>query len=86
MSVKLHGSCHSKSVTFTVHSQQPLPVLRCYRSICRKTAGGGGVANDAGIESELGGGEGQAGDRYCDRYSKQWLADWHAERGLTSPD
>lgn len=40
----LEGSCHCKSVTFQLESDTPYPYMRCYCSICRKTAGGGGYA------------------------------------------
>ena len=42
--MKLHGSCHCQSVHFEVESYTPYPYMRCYCSICRKTAGGGGYA------------------------------------------
>ncbi len=42
--MKLKGSCHCGAVTFTVDSHTPQPFMRCYCSICRKTAGGGGYA------------------------------------------
>ena len=42
--MKLEGSCHCGAVKFTVASQTPYPFMRCYCSICRKTAGGGGYA------------------------------------------
>ncbi len=40
----LHGSCHCGAVRFSVESRTPYPYMRCYCSICRKTAGGGGYA------------------------------------------
>jgi hypothetical protein len=40
----LKGSCHCGAVRFSVVSHQPYPFMRCYCSICRKTAGGGGYA------------------------------------------
>ncbi|HEY9661578.1 MAG TPA: GFA family protein [Allocoleopsis sp.] len=40
----LKGSCHCGAVHFSVESHQPYPFMRCYCSICRKTAGGGGYA------------------------------------------
>jgi hypothetical protein len=40
----LKGSCHCGAVKFTVKSTTPYPYMRCYCSICRKTAGGGGYA------------------------------------------
>ncbi|RDI43821.1 GFA family protein [Aquicella lusitana] len=40
----LKGSCHCQSVNFEVESYTPYPFMRCYCSICRKTAGGGGYA------------------------------------------
>jgi hypothetical protein len=42
--MKLEGSCHCGSVGFSVASHTPYPFMRCYCSICRKTAGGGGYA------------------------------------------
>ena len=42
--MQLRGSCHCGSVRFVVNSSHPRPYLRCYCSICRKTAGGGGYA------------------------------------------
>ena len=40
----LKGSCHCGAVKFSVQSHTPYPYMRCYCSICRKTAGGGGYA------------------------------------------
>ena len=42
--MKLEGSCHCGAVKFSVASHTPYPFMRCYCSICRKTAGGGGYA------------------------------------------
>jgi hypothetical protein len=42
--MRLDGSCHCGAVRFSVHSTTPYPYMRCYCSICRKTAGGGGYA------------------------------------------
>lgn len=42
--MRLDGSCYCGAVEFTVESRTPYPYLRCYCSICRKTAGGGGYA------------------------------------------
>ncbi len=42
--MKLEGSCHCGAVHFAVESHTPQPFMRCYCSICRKTAGGGGYA------------------------------------------
>lgn len=42
--MKLNGSCHCGAVKFSVESHTPYPYMRCYCSICRKTAGGGGYA------------------------------------------
>lgn len=44
----LQGSCHCGKVKFSVESAQPVPFMRCYCSICRKTAGGGGYAINLG--------------------------------------
>ncbi len=44
MSLKLEGSCRCGRVSFSADSHAPVPFLRCYCSICRKTGGGGGYA------------------------------------------
>ncbi len=44
----LEGSCHCGRVRFMLHSKHPYPFMRCYCSICRKTAGGGGYAINLG--------------------------------------
>ena len=44
----LEGSCHCKAVRFSVEANHPYPFSRCYCSICRKTAGGGGYAINLG--------------------------------------
>jgi hypothetical protein len=44
MNMKIHGSCYCGSVKFSAISHTPYPYMRCYCSICRKTAGGGGYA------------------------------------------
>src|SRR3954470_14109090 len=46
--VHLEGSCHCGKVKFTVESAEPVPFMRCYCSICRKTAGAGGYAINLG--------------------------------------
>jgi hypothetical protein len=46
--VHLEGSCHCGKVKFTVKSAEPVPFMRCYCSICRKTAGAGGYAINLG--------------------------------------
>ena len=42
--MELKGSCHCGGVRFSLVSRTPYPYMRCYCSICRKTAGGGGYA------------------------------------------
>ena len=42
--MRLEGSCHCGAVRFSVNSHTPQPYMRCYCTICRKTAGGGGYA------------------------------------------
>jgi len=44
----LDGSCHCGAVRFSLEAYAPVPYLRCYCSICRKTAGGGGFAINLG--------------------------------------
>ncbi|MDP1691459.1 MAG: GFA family protein [Burkholderiaceae bacterium] len=46
--MQLEGSCHCKAVRFSVESHEPVPFMRCYCSICRKTAGTGGFAINLG--------------------------------------
>jgi len=48
--MQLEGSCHCGAVTFSVKSHEPVPFMRCYCSICRKTAGTGGYAINLGAE------------------------------------
>ena len=48
--MRLEGSCHCGAVTFTVDSHSPQPYMRCYCSICRKTAGSGGFAINLGAD------------------------------------
>ena len=49
--MRLDGSCHCGSVRFSVESAEPVPFMRCYCSICRKTAGGGGYAINLGADA-----------------------------------
>lgn len=51
MPLTLKGSCRCGAVHFTVDSHTPVPYQRCYCSICRKTAGGGGYAINLGADS-----------------------------------
>ena len=46
----LKGSCHCRAVRFSVQSHAPVPFMRCYCSICRKTAGSGGFAINLGAD------------------------------------
>lgn len=48
----LEGSCHCGSVRFSVEAPSPCPFMRCYCSICRKTAGSGGYAINLGAQAE----------------------------------
>ncbi|MEQ6890248.1 GFA family protein [Halomonas sp. CS7] len=50
--MRLDGSCHCGAVRFRVESPHPYPYQRCYCSICRKTAGGGGYAINLGALAE----------------------------------
>jgi hypothetical protein len=49
--MRLDGSCHCGAVRFSVEAYAPVPYLRCYCSVCRKTAGGGGYAINLGARS-----------------------------------
>ncbi len=42
--MKISGSCHCGAVKFGLETNTPMPYQRCYCTICRKTAGGGGFA------------------------------------------
>ena len=44
----IDGSCHCGAVRFSLEAYAPVPYLRCYCSICRKTGGGGGFAINLG--------------------------------------
>jgi len=47
------GSCRCGAISLSVDSRTPYPYQRCYCSICRKSAGGGGYAiNIMGPESQ----------------------------------
>ena len=46
----LKGSCHCRAVRFSVQASSPVPFMRCYCSICRKTAGSGGFAINLGAD------------------------------------
>ena len=50
--MRLEGSCHCGAVRFSVTAYAPVPFLRCYCSICRKTAGGGGYAINLGAKAD----------------------------------
>ena len=49
--MRLEGSCHCRKVRFVVDAPSPVPFMRCYCSICRKTAGGGGYAINLGAST-----------------------------------
>ena len=49
--MRLEGSCHCGAVCFSLEAGAPVPYMRCYCSICRKTAGGGGYAINLGGEA-----------------------------------
>jgi len=52
--MRLEGSCHCGAVRFSLNSRTPYPFMRCYCTVCRKTAGGGGYAiNLAGEAATL---------------------------------
>lgn len=48
--MQLTGSCHCGAVRYTVESHEPVPYMRCYCSVCRKTAGSGGFAVNLGAD------------------------------------
>lgn len=48
--MRLEGSCHCRAVRFEVQAHEAVPYMRCYCSICRKTAGSGGYAINLGAD------------------------------------
>ena len=50
--MKLEGSCCCGAVRFSVEGYAPVPYMRCYCSICRKTDGGGGYAINLGARAD----------------------------------
>ena len=48
----LEGSCHCGKIRFSVESAEPVPFMRCYCAICRKTAGAGGYAINLGAATQ----------------------------------
>ena len=50
--MKLKGSCHCRAVEFELESFEPVPYMRCYCGICRKTNGSGGYGINLGGRSE----------------------------------
>jgi len=46
--MELKGSCHCQAVRFRLTSNEPVPYMRCYCSICRKTNGAGGYGINLG--------------------------------------
>jgi len=50
--MRLEGSCHCGTVRFRLESAHAYPFNRCYCSICRKTAGGGGYVINLGGDYE----------------------------------
>jgi hypothetical protein len=54
MPMCLEGSCRCGAISFSVDSHTPYPYQRCYCTICRKSAGGGGYAiNIMGVADTL---------------------------------
>ncbi|HEX8663811.1 MAG TPA: GFA family protein [Beijerinckiaceae bacterium] len=49
--MRLDGSCHCGAVRFSAEAYAPVPYLRCYCSVYRKTAGGGGYAINLGAKA-----------------------------------
>ena len=50
--MQLDGSCYCGAVRCSVKAYAPVPYMRCYCSICRKTAGGGGYAINLGARAD----------------------------------
>jgi hypothetical protein len=67
--MRLEGSCQCGAVRFAVESSTPHPYMRCYCSICRKSAGGGGYAINLGAHNET-----------LEVEGKEHLTFYHADR------
>jgi hypothetical protein len=52
MPMTLDGSCQCGAVRFSVESHTPVPYQRCYCSICRKSAAGGGYSINIGAVTD----------------------------------
>lgn len=50
--MEIEGSCYCGRVRFRAVSHTPYPYMRCYCSMCRKTAGGGGYAINIMAEAD----------------------------------
>lgn len=50
--MRLEGSCRCGAVSFNCEAYAPVPYMRCYCSICRKTGGGGGYAINLGAHAD----------------------------------
>ena len=74
----LEGSCHCGAVRFSVEAPHPYPFNLCYCSICRKTAGGGGLAINLGADARTLKVEGE-------RHIRTYHARMHDEDGAASP-
>ena len=49
--MRLEGSCRCGAVSFNCEAYAPVPYMRCYCSICRKTGGCGGYAINLGAHA-----------------------------------
>lgn len=52
MPLEMEGACRCGAVRFRCVSHTPVPYQRCYCTICRKTAGGGGYAINLGAQAD----------------------------------
>ena len=52
MPVTLEGGCQCGAVNFSVQSTTPVPYQRCYCTICRVSAGGGGYSINIGAMAD----------------------------------
>ena len=50
--MEIKGSCYCGQVKFAAVSHTPYPYMRCYCSMCRKTAGGGGYAINIMVQAD----------------------------------
>ena len=78
--MEIEGACHCGGVRFSATSLTPYPYMRCYCSICRKTAGGYAINIMAQAETLR-----VSGEEYLGFYRARVEDEEHAGRFKISP-